>query len=260
MNQYASPKWTIVKQFAFRAFSIYLILYFTFISGFGYGNPVFNYVNPPLQSVFSAFANFTFKIFFHREFKGDFPIGDSYLTYTGMFSFLLIAIFFSFVWTIIDKGSSFPKFFKFMHVFARYYLAIILFAFGIDKLVLLQFTLHPAQFLQPVGSMDPHMLFWVFVGASKSYQIFGGLMETIAAILLLFRRTSTIGALIALTLLINVFILNIGYDTFVKVGVFHFLLFNILILIPDIKRLFGFFISGQNKSLSAIPPIIEKGR
>lgn len=258
MNQYASPKWTMIQQFAFRTFSIYLILYFILLSGFA-RDPLFNYLNPYLETVYSAFANFAYKLFFHQDFKGI-PISDSSLTYTAMLSFFLVAIVFSSVWTITDKGRKFPDLFKYIHAFARYYLVYVLFVFAIDKLVLLQFSPGPSQFLQPVGSIDPHMLFWIFMGASKSYQFFGGLMETIALILLLFRRTSTIGALISLSLLINVLMLDIGYDTLVKVGVFHLLLCNILILIPDIKRLFQFFFLEKNTSVSAIPPIIESSR
>ena len=256
MHKYGLQKWAISQQLAFRAFSIYLILYFTFVSYFGDADFIFKYINPVLHSLYSAFANFSFKLFFHHEFKEK-PILDSYLTYTAIFSLLLIAVALAIIWTVIDRGKSFPKLYKYMHVFARFYLAIILFGYAIDKLCLLQFTLHPAQFLQPVGNMDPHILFWLFVGTSKSYQFFGGLMEMTAILFLLFRRTATFGALISLALLTNILILDVGYDTSVKVTVFHLLLFNLMILLLDLKRLFDFFILGGSKRLITIPPLIE---
>ncbi|MDB5279745.1 MAG: hypothetical protein JWR61_4700 [Ferruginibacter sp.] len=256
MIKYDLPKWSITQQLALRAFSIYLILYFTFVSYFGDGDFVFRYINPGLQSLYSAFANFSYKLFFQHEFKEK-PIIDSYLTYTAVFSFLLIAVASAIIWTAIDKGKRLLKLYKYMHVFARFYLAIILFDYAIDKLCLLQFTLHPAQFLQPVGNMDPHILFWLFVGSSKGYQFFGGLMEMTAIIFLLFRRTATFGGLISLAFLINILILDVGYDTPVKVTVFHLLLFDVMVLVPDIKRLFEFFILGKNKNLTNIPPLIE---
>jgi hypothetical protein len=95
------------------------------------------------------------------------------------------------------------------------------------------------------------------MGASKSYQVFAGLIETIAGVLLLFRRTTTLGCLVALAVLINILILDIGYDTFVKIRLIYFILLTIFILLPDLKRLTQIFILKQSTSLTAPPPIIS---
>jgi hypothetical protein len=51
--------------------------------------------------------------------------------------------------------------------------------------------------------------------------------------------------------------LDIGYDIWVKEITFHLLLFDLLILAPDIRRLFGILILRKTGSLSAVPVLIE---
>lgn len=91
------------------------------------------------------------------------------------------------------------------------------------------------------------------MGASKSYNLFGGILEIIPGILLLFRRTQTLGALIAIAVLTNILLLNIGYDVLVKALTFHLILMSFFILSPDIKRILRFFFLKENTSLTTIP-------
>ncbi|CAN5563192.1 hypothetical protein BH11BAC5_BH11BAC5_55520 [soil metagenome] len=106
--------------------------------------------------------------------------------------------------------------------------------------------------MQPLGNIDFHTLLWTFMGASKAYNFFGGLMEVIPAVLLLFRRTTALGAVMAIATLINVLMLDIGYDTLVKWLSAHLILIGFFILSPDIKRVFNFFFLKKNTSLTVI--------
>jgi hypothetical protein len=258
MDQNVSPLWYRISFFSFRVCSTYLILVFLFVSSYlddygflGYLNKPFHYITLHLTYGVSA-------IFSKKQLTAHLEFRDYYWTYIALLVYLLIAIIIVTAWTIIGKTKKSPKLFTYTSVFARYYLASLLLSYGISKILGDQFG-HTdlSTLIQPFGNMDPHRLFWEFMGASKSYQIFGGALEVIAGSLLLFRKTTTIGCLIALALLINILMLDIAFDTFVKVRVFYFILLTIYILGPDIKRLFSIFILKQSASLSIIPSVIE---
>jgi len=70
--------------------------------------------------------------------------------------------------------------------------------------------------LEPLRQFLPYGGAWSSVGASRSYEIFTGCAETLGGILLLAPRTATLGALVCLADMIQVFILNMTYDVPVK--------------------------------------------
>jgi len=59
-------------------------------------------------------------------------------------------------------------------------------------------------------------LLWTFMAASKGYQIFTGAAEVLGGILLLWKRTTTLGALTVFGVMANVMALNFFYDVPVK--------------------------------------------
>jgi uncharacterized membrane protein YphA (DoxX/SURF4 family) len=107
-----------------------------------------------------------------------------------------------------DKGKRVVAFYEFACIVARYFVAFELLFYGIEKLDGIQFTAQAERLIPSAGSADPFNLYWISTGASKSYAFFAGLLETIAAILLLFRRTATLGCLIAIPVLLNVLLIN----------------------------------------------------
>jgi len=123
-------------------------------------------------------------------------------------------------------------------VFIRFALAAQMFYFGMAKIIPTQFV-PPAltTLVQPIGSMPLSTLLWVFMGASTPYQVFTGCAEIAAGILLVPPRTATIGALIALADMIQVFALNMAYDVGLKQLSFHFIVMGLLVLAPDLRRL-----------------------
>jgi hypothetical protein len=64
----------------------------------------------------------------------------------------------------------------------------------------------------------------------------------IAGLLLLFRRTTTLGALLVVAIMTNIFMLNVSYDVPVKIGSAHILLLALVLLAPDLRRLLNFFV------------------
>ena len=78
---------------------------------------------------------------------------------------------------------------------------------------------------------------WSSIGSSRGYEIFAGCAETLAGGLLVFSRTTPLGALLGLFEMIHVFMLNMTYDIPVKLFSFHLILLNLFLLAPDLPRL-----------------------
>ena len=264
MNRHISTEWSKTERIIFRLACCYLVLYFLILDNtLADYFPFLKYAHAPFQYISDNLVDLINRLFIHRiytanRYKG---LGDTSWFYIAISIFFIIAILATIIWTIFDKRKHYPLLLTYLHAYSRYYLAINLFFYGSAKLSGVQFgEPSPNYLMQPVGSIDPHALLWTFVAASKAFNLFGGIVEVIAAALLFFRRTATLGALIAIAALTNVLIINMGYDTPVKILSFHLLLTGLFIMGPDVKRLLNFFILNRNRSLTTIPNIIANNR
>ena len=92
-----------------------------------------------------------------------------------------------------------------------------LFGYGFVKIVPLQFQRTLLfKMMEPYGDFSPMGVLWSFMGASLPYVIYSGCAEVLGGILLLFRRTTTLGALVSFAVMLNVAVLNYCYDVPVK--------------------------------------------
>lgn len=257
-----SAKPSLFGKFAFRAFSLYLFFYFLFICDFinGFGD-VYKWapsLNKPFIDAGIWLMNLVYRFILHRKFPGFVGFNDNRVGLAGVLTFLVLAILVAAIWTMIDKGRKLPSFFKYAHAFARYYLAFILFAYGTGKIFDQQFYLFPEYMSVTVGRTVPMNILWICMSISKSYKFFAGLCEIIPAILLVFRRTSTMGALIALGVLFNVLMLDVAYEVILKLFLLNLMLFAIFILLPQIRRLLQIFVLQRTTSLFAMQPLLSK--
>ena len=234
------------KKFLVTLFTFYLLFYIILLSDYS-----LRYYITYIPTQFIGLIN---NLFVHKPYYGI-PTADMFWAYFTSFVFLLLALVVSFVWLITDKKNRLTQLYDFTHVLSRYFLAFTLLYYGIEKLDGHQFGILPYRLVPSVGSYDAFNLYWMSTGTSKSYTFFGGLLETAAAVLLLFRRTSTPGALIALAVLLNVLFINIGYDVPIKLKTFHLILASILILLPNFKNLTRFLLLKQSTGLSPSPSL-----
>ena len=86
---------------------------------------------------------------------------------------------------------------------------------------------------------------WQFFGYSRGYQQFLGWGEVVPALLLLPRRTASLGALLAVVVMANVLAINIFFDVCVKLGAGLYLAYSLFILLQETGRLWHFFIGRQ---------------
>jgi hypothetical protein len=124
--------------------------------------------------------------------------------------------------------------------FLRFALAAQMFYFGMAKVIPTQFP-PPGlvTLVKPVGNLAPDDMLWTFIGVSVPYQMFTGWAEVAAGILLILPKTALIGAIIAFGDMLQVFVLNMGYDVGVKQTSSHLMFIAVFLLWPDLKRIGG---------------------
>src|ERR1700760_1056718 len=102
------------------------------------------------------------------------------------------------------------------------------------------------------GASSPMHLLWFFMGFSRPYAIFGGLMEVVPGVLLLFERTETIGALGGAAGMLEGAALNLCYDVPVKLYSTHLFLMSVFLLLPDLKPMWEFFVRRRPAVLQGV--------
>lgn len=88
------------------------------------------------------------------------------------------------------------------------------------------------------------------MGASRPYSVFAGSLECLAGVLLLWRRTTTLGALVGV--MANVLMLNLCDDVPVKLYATHLIVFGLALAGPDLGRLAAVLV--WNRPTTPRPP------
>jgi hypothetical protein len=165
--------------------------------------------------------------------------GDTMLAYTQALFGLTVAVAGTLVWTAADRRrAAYPRLEGLLRIYLRYVLASIMLGYGLAKLPPTQFQPPgPERLMRTFGESSPMGLLWTFMGFSPAYTMFAGVCEIIPALLLLFRRTATLGALISIGVLLNIVLLNFCYDVPVKLFSLHLLATGAAVLLPSWPRL-----------------------
>ena len=170
-----------------------------------------------------------------RVFTGS---GDTMFVWLQTLLIAILAAIGAAVWSAVDRRRAHPRLQGGVIVVLRYYLCMTMAVYGAVKLIELgQFPpLSPGRMDQSYGESSPMGLLWTFMGHSRAYTVFAGLAEITGGVLLLWRRTSVIGALISAAVMTNVVMLNMAYDVPVKLFSMQLLLCALLILLPHARR------------------------
>ena len=170
--------------------------------------------------------------------------GDTSWSWTEMWLLLTVAASACAVWSLLDRRRAhYERLGYWLRTIVRYYIASAALAYGVIKLFALQMPFPTlSQLSTPLGDLLPMRLSWLFLGYSFKYQFFSGLMEAVAGVLLLYRRTVTLGLLAATGAFLNVVMINMSYDVPVKLYASHLLFSCLFLLAWDARRLFRFFI------------------
>ena len=152
---------------------------------------------------------------------------------------VLVALVGTIVWSIADrKHDEYQRLHVWLRLLVRYTLAFVLFSYGFAKVFPIQFQTPPFfNLMKPYGQFTPSGALWQFMGASLPYTILAGSAEVIGGLLLLFERTTTMGAILSAAVMANVVALNYFYDVSVKFYSTNLLLMAVFLLIPELPRL-----------------------
>jgi hypothetical protein len=128
-----------------------------------------------------------------------------------------------------------------LRLLVRYWVALSIMSYGIIKVFPMQMPFPSLSNLHTLfGEHAAYRLYWQHVGLVTWYEVVLGTLETISGMLLFFRRTTALGAVLGMGILFNVAHSNFAYD-----GGVHVLSTEISLLagfllvqyIPDLWRL-----------------------
>lgn len=240
--------WNLLQKILFRFFFIYFILYtspwesLAIIPGIGY---LVGLYNQGLEWLVIKTNEHLFQVFgvkhVRQVFNGS---GDTSYAWAANCFMLLVAVIGAGIWSLADrKRPGYRQLNYLLCLFIRYSLALIAFGYGMDKIFAMQMPFPMiSQLATPLGDLLPMRLSWLFIGYSTPYQVFSGAMEVLVAVLLLYRRTATLGVLIATAVFVNVMMLNLCYDIPVKLFSMNLVLMCLYLLANEYRRIACFFL------------------
>jgi len=153
---------------------------------------------------------------------------------------LLVAIAVGAIWSLLDrKSNNYEKLNYWLRVIVRYRAALGIIGFGFTKLLPVQMPYPSLGLLNTdLGDFSGQKIFWLSIGIVPWFQIYTGIVEVLAGVLLLFRKTTAWGAALLLGTLGTIAVVNIGYDGGVHVYASYFVLLSAFLLVYDVKKIY----------------------
>ena len=246
-----NPHWGLVKRIAFRFVFVYFVLYtFPFpldvipVYGQILGQPYTDLWDKAMPWVGE-------RVFGVQVLHRPLGSGDTTYNYVQIFSYLVLTLVAVAIWSVLDrKRTNYARLDEGLRVYIRFVLAAAMIRYGAAKLIPAQMIPPwPDKLLQPIGDASPMGLVWTFMGVSASYMVFTGASELLGGLLLAFRRTVLLGALVCIGVMSNVVMINFSYDVPVKLYSSHLLLMAVFLAAPDLKRLLNLLVLNRS-----VPP------
>ncbi|MBS1511191.1 MAG: DoxX family protein [Bacteroidetes bacterium] len=249
----SSTNWTTIQKLLFRLWFLYFATYIFFTPNNEI--PLINTVYEKLNNGLHLFIPWFAKTFcgYHNPItiftNGS---GDTTYDYFLWLFGIVLTVIGSLIWSLLDRRrSSYNTLYYWIRVIIRFYLFYTMISYGMFKVIKLQFPFpYLGRLVEPYGDSSPMGLAWTYMGYSTTYNYFTGIAELLAGVLLVFRRTSTFGAMVCLGVMTNVFLINLSYDVPVKLLSFNTCIMCLFLLWKDAVRLKHFFISNKTAAPS----------
>jgi uncharacterized membrane protein YphA (DoxX/SURF4 family) len=186
--------------------------------------------------------------------------GDTMHDYIQNMLMLVFALAATGIWSVLDrKRGNYTYLHEWLRLYVRLFLGATLLGYGAFKVIKSQFPYpYLSRLLEPYGDSSPMGLLWTFMGYSKTYNVFTGLVEMLGGALVIVPRLATLGALISAAAMTNVFILNMSYDVPVKIFSLNLLLMSCFLLLPELGRLSNVFILNRPAPGVESPRLFER--
>jgi len=256
--------WSISKKLSFRFAFIFFILFIIFLDWsvnpflpwFYYEGGLAEFLDGTIGWIGKNVFNVSYTLISPYDAQHN----DRTYIYVLYFTMGAVSLLGTIIWSVSDrKRENYDVLYYWLTVIIRYYLAFTLFLFALEKFFKMQFPdLGYYVLSEPVGNLSPMSLAWAFFGYSYSYNVFIGIAES-AALLLLFRRTTTLGAILTLGTLVNVMVVNYSYDVHAKMYPTALFVMTLFLLLPQLGRIFRFFLTTHPVSLQVMrTPVFAK--
>lgn len=249
--------WSITQKVAFR-FCFLLFTLYIFFNPNGvlpYSDDVFSLYIKPFETFVPWLAKHILGISKPVALGGN-GSGDTTYDYVTIFLIAVLTLFGTLLWSITGRNTrNYNKLFYWFTVVIRYYVGITMIGYGFFKVIKLQFPSPTfGRLIEPIGKMSPMGLAWTYMGYSRGFNYFTGFAEISCGLLLFFRKTSTLGAVLALVVAGNIMAINYCFDVPVKLLSTTLVLMSIFLLTRDTKRLINFFFRNQEAAPSNLTP------
>ena len=235
-NQHWSFMNKTILKFVFTYFVLFILLLF---------------ITPFLETPLRWFAEhiLSWGADFQMESTGS---GDRSFDYVRLGLNVVLTLIIGVIWIALDrKRNSYDNLFYWFQVILRVFLFGVMVLYGMVKVFKGQFGGPSLELLlQTVGEMSPMGLAWTFMGHSMAYNIFLGFAEVLGGILLLNRKTLTLGSMIIIGVMTNVTMMNFTYDIPVKLFSVHLVLMALILFLVDSRRVLNVFF--RNKTVEQV--------
>ena len=260
-------QWSRWKKILFRFFFIYFLLFINPI-GMSPTLPVWKYVQDGYDSLINWVVNVVDRHLFHIQPPPGVPIpvndgaGDTSYFWAELCVFVLLAAIGCLVWSLLDRRrKNYDRLGYYLRTAIRYFTALMCFQYGILKIFYLQMPAPSlSQLATPLGDFGSMRMCWMYMGYGSPYQVFGGMLEVVAGLLLLYRRTVTLGLLTALGVFVNVAAMNLTYDIPVKGFSMELTFCCLYLLIWDHQRLFSFLALNRPAGNTRLYEPVDSGK
>ena len=179
---------------------------------------------------------------------GNTIFGNALVGYANWVITLIFAITGGFIWTAVavarkTERKEYRSLYYWLRVIVRYRAGIGIIGFGFTKVLPVQMPYPSLGILNTdFGDLTAQKIYWLSVGIVPWYQVFAGIVELTAGTLLLFRRTTTLGAILLFGALGDIVYVNFAYDGGVHVYSTYFVLLAAFLLVNDLPGIYNLFI------------------
>lgn len=248
----SAVEWSLARRIGFRfAFVLGALLVFPFpIGSIPYTDWLETALGKPIGWATDWFVGV---LGLPAPYVGPNGSGDRAADYAQLLLFAIVAGAVALVWSVLDRRRrSYPRLAAASWIALRYFVAYVLLSYGISKVLKLQFyDLAPSVLHQRIGDAPPMRLMWAFMGYSQPYTVFAGIAEVVGAVLLLWRRTATLGSLVVAAVMTNVVMLDFSYDVAAKLFSSELLIMALVIALPDLRRVAAALLG---RATAEVPP------
>jgi hypothetical protein len=178
------------------------------------------------------------------RYQPSFIRGAGFYGYAEWLVLLGVSIAGGLIWTVLDKKrAEYNVLYYWLSVIVRYRAAIGIIGFAFTKVLPVQMPYPSTGILNTnFGDLTAQKIYWLSISIVPWYQVFAGVVELSAGVLLFFRKTAVLGAIILFGALGDIVYVNFAYDGGVHVYSSYFVLFAAFIIAKEIPKIYNLFI------------------